>query len=145
MQRQGEIEFTSRRLCCSNRTLGRWLRSLRHRWLSCCWCCWLRCLRGMRGWHLCGWSRNSPQKLKCISAIILVVDVVVLHPGTIPKHKSTNARFVTDLLQCQKNRLRSLLITRWKFLFAGNFYKMSTCSVDFGISHFGDSMQLIDT
>ena len=52
----------------------------------------------MRGWHLRGWNRNSLQKLKCVRAIVFAVDVVVLHPGTIPEHKSTNARFATDLL-----------------------------------------------
>lgn len=135
------IKLTSGGLCCSNRTLSRWLGSLRHCWfLSCCWlCCRRRCLRcrrrGMRSWRLWGWNRNSPQKLKCICAIIFAVDVVVLHPGTIPEHKSTNARFVTDLLQWQKNRLRSFLRNFYKPLLR---HKMSTCSVFWGISRFAN-------
>ncbi len=36
-------------------------------------------------------------------AIIFAVVVVVLHKGTIPEHKSTYSRFVTDLLQTEKN------------------------------------------
>ena len=105
-----DTELTSGRLCRCNWTLGWWLGSLRHclrcRFLGCRRLCFRtrRCRRELRTRRLSRWHRNLTKKLICKCAIILAVYIVVLHPRTIPEHKSTHTWFVTDLLKCEEKK-----------------------------------------